>query len=104
MASVKASDEDPRRGWTAAKAIDGRAWVDPEVERLAGISAEELGRDRSPATFDPQRGGVAQPPFDPAKPYMRGYPEQVYKAIVAMPHEVVATQASETEPPVVVED
>lgn len=89
---------------TADKAIDGRAWIDPEVVGLAGISAEELSRYRNPATFDSEGGEVTQPPFDPAKPYMRGYPEQVYKAIIATPDDVVAAQASETEPPVAVEE
>jgi hypothetical protein len=35
---------------------------------------------------------------------MRGYPEQVYKAIIATPGEVVAAQPSQIEPPVAVEE
>lgn len=33
---------------TAEAAIDGRAWIDPEVVGLAGISDQELARYRRP--------------------------------------------------------
>jgi catechol 2,3-dioxygenase-like lactoylglutathione lyase family enzyme len=89
---------------TADKAIDGRAWIDPEVVALAGISAEELERYRDPAPFDSQGGAIPQPPIDRAKPHMRGYPDKVYEAIVGTPDEVIAERASETEPPVAVEE
>jgi catechol 2,3-dioxygenase-like lactoylglutathione lyase family enzyme len=89
---------------TSEKAIDGRAWVDPEVVRLAGISDDELERYRSPAPSDPQGGSVPQPPFDPENPWMRGYPEALYKAMLATPDEVILERSSETEPPVRVED
>ena len=90
---------------TSEKAIDGRAWIDPEVVGLAGISEAELERYRNPAAYEGAGGGVAQPPFDPKKPWMRGYPEEAYKAVVATPDEVVAAQAAAfSDPPVKVED
>ncbi len=90
---------------TSEQPIDGRAWVDPEVVALAGISEEELERYRSPALYEDQGGAVAQPAFDPEKPWMRGYPEDVYKMIAEAPDEAVAAQAAPfAEPPVKVED
>ena len=85
---------------TSQEAIDGRAWIDPEVVGLAGISAEELDRYRSPARYEGEGGTVPQPPFDPEKPWMRGYPEAMYKAIVAQPDEVLAERSSYPDPPV----
>ena len=89
---------------TSEKAIDGRAWIDPEVVGLAGISQAELARYRTPQPHEGKGGAVPQPPFDPEKPWMRGYPEEAYKAVVATPDEVLFERASETEPPVKVED
>lgn len=90
---------------TAEKAIDERAWIDPEVVALAGISEEELARFKRPGAFPGQGGAVAQPPFDPEKPWMRGYGEDVYKMIAAAPDEAIAAQAEPfKEPPVAVED
>jgi glutathione S-transferase len=49
---------------TSQSAIDGPAWIDPEVVALAGISAAELERFRKPAEFASQGGAIAQPPLD----------------------------------------
>ena len=59
---------------TSERAIDGRAWIDPEVVALAGIAPAELERFRSPAPFADRGGALAQPPLDKSKPYMRGWP------------------------------
>ncbi len=89
---------------TSEKPIDGRAWVDPEVVELAGISAEELERYRNPAKYEDEGGTVAQPAFDPEKPWMRGYGEDVYKMVAAAPDEAIAARAEPfKEPPVKVE-
>ncbi len=88
---------------TSEKAIDGRAWIDPEVVGLAGIFEEELERYRNPAPYEGEGGAVPQPPFDPEKPWTRGYPEAAYKAMITTPDEVILERASETEPPVKVE-
>ncbi len=87
---------------TSEAAIDPRAWIDPEVVALAGISAEELERFRQPARYAGQGGAVPQPPIDPAKPHMR-YPAKVYEKIMAMSDEEITRQSSMPEPPVKVE-
>jgi catechol 2,3-dioxygenase-like lactoylglutathione lyase family enzyme len=88
---------------TSESAIDGRAWIDPEVVALAGISAEELERFRKPAAFESKGGAQPQPPLAPDKPRMRGWPPGLYEHFVAMPDEEFTAQMSETEPPVRVE-
>lgn len=87
---------------TSESAIDARAWIDPEVVGLAGISAEELERYKEPAPFNTQNGTVPQPPIDPAKPHM-AYPPEIYKAILAMPDDELTNSRSYSEPPVSVE-
>lgn len=85
---------------TSSKAIDGRAWIDPEVVQLAGISPDELARYREPAPFASQGGAIPQPPIDPAKPHQRGLPKAVYEAILGMSDEEVTARLSESTPPV----
>jgi catechol 2,3-dioxygenase-like lactoylglutathione lyase family enzyme len=89
---------------TSERAIDGRAWIDPEVVGLAGISEQELERFRDPAPYESGEGAVPQPELDPNKPYMRGYPEEIYRAMLDIPDDVVLAKFSENEPPVAVED
>jgi catechol 2,3-dioxygenase-like lactoylglutathione lyase family enzyme len=42
------------------RAIDAEAWIDPEVVREAGISADDLRRFKSPPAFKSQDGRVPQ--------------------------------------------
>lgn len=84
---------------TSRAAIDARAWIDPEVVRLAGISELELARYKSPARYDGEGGRVPQPPMDPAKPHMV-YPEHRYREMLAMSDEEYTRRRSETTPPV----
>lgn len=81
------------------QAIDAEAWIDPEVVALAGISAEELRRFKSPAKFARPARPVPQPAHDPAKPHMV-YPPRAYQAMMQMSDEEVLTRRSQTEPPV----
>ena len=85
---------------TSERAIDGRAWVDPEVVALAGITPAELARFRSPAPYAGEGGKLAQPPLDKSKPYMRGWPPGVYEHLVTVPDDEFTARTSETEPPV----
>ena len=78
--------------------IDERAWIDPEVQELAGISDADLARYLQPASFDRPASAVPQPAFDPAKPHL-GYPEKVYERMLATPDEAF-WNAVESEPPV----
>jgi catechol 2,3-dioxygenase-like lactoylglutathione lyase family enzyme len=80
------------------KAIDAEAWIDPEVVKLAGISAEELARYKNPPAFASQGGKVPQ--VDPAKSkIMMDFPPQ-NRAVLTMTDEEVLARLSETTPPV----
>ncbi len=84
---------------TSEAAIDQRAWIDPEVVALAGISDDKLARFKQPAGYAGEGGTVPQPPIDPSKPHMR-YPPKVYERIMAMGDQEIFEASSETEPPV----
>jgi hypothetical protein len=88
---------------TSQKAIDARAWIDPEVVALAGISPAELARYKSPEPIAATGGALPQPPLDRSKPVMRGWPPGVYEAFAAMSDEEFTARMSETEPPVEVD-
>ncbi|WP_416899935.1 MAG: VOC family protein [Minwuia sp.] len=78
--------------------IDARAWIDPEVVELCGISADELARYKQSSDFDDQGGAVPQPGPDAPGPHMI-YPEALYKAILRTSDEKML-EMSENEPPV----
>lgn len=80
-------------------AIDAEAWIDPEVVALAGISADELRRFKSPAGFTRPAKPVAQPAFEPTRPHM-SLPPRAYQALFGASDEDTFTRMSETEPPV----
>ena len=86
---------------TSEAAIDARAWIDPEVVALAGISEEELTGYVSPPAFEAQGEPVPQPPADPGLPHMH-IPEAVYQAMLAMSDEAYTAKRSQPEPPVAV--
>jgi catechol 2,3-dioxygenase-like lactoylglutathione lyase family enzyme len=79
--------------------LDERAWIDPEVVALAGISADELRGFISPPTFASQGGAVPQPPIDPSKPHA-AYDERVYQFLMTSPDEIVSQTLSVSDPPV----
>lgn len=85
---------------TSDAAIDGRAWVDPEVVELAGITPEELERFRSPTPFERPDEPVAQPVRDPDKPSPRGMPEKLYEAVLRVPDDVISAPTADSKPPV----
>ena len=78
--------------------IDADAWVDPEVQALAGISDDELARYKNPAGFARQAAPVAQPGNDPDRPHLV-YPPAVYAAMIAAPDERM-WNAVDSSPPV----
>ena len=84
---------------TSAAAIDARAWIDPEVVKLAGIAPDDLARFKRPAAYKGEGGKLAQPPYDASKPHQL-YPSQQYKHMLAMSDEQFAKVASVPEPPV----
>jgi len=81
------------------RAIDERQWIDPEVQELCGISADEIERLKQPAGFVRPDQPVAQPPYDEATPNMH-YPPATRDALMAMPDAVVWDKLSVTDPPV----
>ncbi len=81
------------------QAIDAEAWIDPEVVALAGISADELKRFKTPASFVRPSLPVPQPAFDPDKPHM-ALPPAAYRALFGVSDEQTHARMSETEPPV----
>jgi catechol 2,3-dioxygenase-like lactoylglutathione lyase family enzyme len=83
--------------------MDARAWIDPEVAALAGISPEELERFRRPEPFRDSGGAVPNPDASAPGPHMTNYPPGVYERVIATPDHVVRAN-SETEPPVRVVD
>jgi catechol 2,3-dioxygenase-like lactoylglutathione lyase family enzyme len=83
--------------------IDERQWIDPEVQALCGISAEELEQLTAPAGFERPDEPVAQPPYDESKPNMH-YPPTVRDAIMGMPDAAVWADFSVTDPPVPLDD
>lgn len=88
---------------TSEVPIDERAWIDPEVVELAGISAAELERFKAPAQYVARGGTVVQPPIDPAKPHGT-YPPGLYEMLISMPDDELAARMSESTPPVKVAD
>ena len=84
---------------TSAAPIDPRAWIDPEVVALAGISADELERFRQPAPFADRGGEVPQPAYDPDKPHLR-HPMPRYERMLATPDDEYSRTRSYPEPPV----
>ncbi len=80
--------------------IDERAWIDPEVQALAGISADEMTRFTRPAAFDRPATPVAQPAYDPAKPHLV-YPGPVYRSMLGAPDEAML-HAVTNQPPVTI--
>ena len=83
---------------SSAAPIDARAWIDPEVVALNGISASELARYMKPAPYAGEGGTVAQPPFDPAKPNQT-WPAN-FQEVLSWPDEKVTATMSQNEPPV----
>jgi catechol 2,3-dioxygenase-like lactoylglutathione lyase family enzyme len=81
--------------------IDERAWIDPEVTGLCGITSDELDAMKNPAAFESTEEPVPQPPFADA-PYHMHPPEQ-WEKTMAVPDQVMWDNASETTPPVAVD-
>lgn len=83
--------------------IDERAWIDPEVTGLCGISDAELEALKKPAPFERPDSPVSQP--------LEAHPENVraqrdperYARTAALSDDFVWENLSETEPPVNVE-
>ena len=80
--------------------IDERAWIDPEVQALAGISDDELVGYTAPAAYAPGPTPVPQPGHDPSRPHL-AYPPEVYARMLATP-DAAFLHAVSNAPPVAV--
>jgi catechol 2,3-dioxygenase-like lactoylglutathione lyase family enzyme len=79
-------------------AIDARAWIDPEVQALAGISDDELARYKQPLDYLRPDAPVPQPALDGPGPHLI-YPAPIYQHLMSTPDEVM-WHAVESRPPV----
>lgn len=80
--------------------IDERAWIDPEVTELCGISAEELAALIGPAPYHPPAEPVPQPTTPRADNVRAQRNGEAYAKTMALPDDFVWSRLSETEPPV----
>ena len=80
--------------------INAQAWIDPEVQALAGINAEELARFKAPAAFTGQGGAVPQPALDGPGPHMVFDDESRLETVLSMTDAEVSAAMDDTEPPV----
>jgi catechol 2,3-dioxygenase-like lactoylglutathione lyase family enzyme len=83
---------------TSRAAIDAQAWIDPEVVKLNGISAEELARYKNPSTFRSTGTPVAQPARGSGPEYSQMDP--AFAGAFDLPDDVVTRELSESTPPV----
>jgi catechol 2,3-dioxygenase-like lactoylglutathione lyase family enzyme len=83
----------------SSEAIDARAWIDPEVVALAGITPLELARYKKPGDYKDQGGSVKQPGVDAPGPHMTNYPPGVYRRILSTSDEMMSA-GIENQPPV----
>ncbi len=86
---------------TSAEAINPAAWIDPEVQALAGIDALELARYLNPPEHVTTEQAVQQPSLSGPGPHMSNYRDGVYETIMNMPDDELFARMSETQPPVV---
>lgn len=84
--------------------IDARAWIDPEVTGLCGITDAELAAMKNPAPFDRPTEPVPQPTQPHPENARAQHDPERYARSAAIPDEVMWERASETTPPVSVND
>lgn len=83
--------------------IDVRAWVDPEVVTLAGITSQEMARYQRPSSYVDQGGHVPQPTADSSGPHMANFSEGGYERLIGLSDEAVLAM-SQNQPPVTIGD
>ncbi|QII03788.1 VOC family protein (plasmid) [Rhodococcoides fascians A21d2] len=85
---------------TAGVPLDPRAWIDPEVVQLAGISDAELARFTSPKRV-PRTSATAvpQPELNRSVPHF-DFPDSVYEFLATANDEQIAALMADNEPPV----
>lgn len=76
---------------------DPKDSLSPEVQKLAGISDEELARYKNPEVFVGMRGTVKQPGSDAKGPHL-AYPKEVYEAVLKTPDEAIWNSVENRSP------
>lgn len=89
---------------TCGTGIDERAWIDPEVVELCGISAAEVEAMKAPATFERPADPVPQPTEPHPTSVQSQLEPKLMAARAAIPDDEVWNRFSVTEPPVDVGD
>ncbi len=84
---------------TSRAAINAEAWIDPEVVKLNGISAEELARYKNPAPFYPVGTPVPQPPANTGRPEYTQM-DEAFRGAFNLSDDIVTRELSESTPPV----
>ncbi|MBI2799962.1 MAG: VOC family protein [Gammaproteobacteria bacterium] len=84
---------------TSRAAINAEAWIDPEVVKLNGISAEELARYKNPAPFHHVGSPVAQPLANTGRPEYTQM-DEAFGGAFNLPDDFVTRELSESTPPV----
>lgn len=84
-------------------AIDERAWIDPEVTGLCGITAAELAAMKEPAPFERPDDPVAQPAAAHPENVRAERDPEGYARIAQLDDGFVWERLSETTPPVAVD-
>ena len=84
--------------------IDERAWIDPEVTGLCGITDDELAALKAPAEFVPGPEPVPQPAEPHPDQHRAQHAPEALARMFAMSDELVWNKLSETTPPVEVSD
>ena len=79
--------------------IDERQWIDPEVQELCGISADEIERLKHPDGIEIGDEPVAQPGLESSAPRMN-YPDNIYAALMTMSDTDMWNRVSESTSPV----
>jgi len=79
--------------------INEKAWIDPEVVKLNGISPEELECYKYPAEFDRVNEPIAQPAAGTGRPEYKNM-EPEFAGAFDLPDSVVMKELSEATPPV----
>ncbi len=84
--------------------IDARAWIDPEVTNLCGITTAELEAMKNPAPFERPAEPVPQPTEPHPENARAQHDPERYAHAASIPDDVIWRTASETTPPVSVAD
>lgn len=88
---------------SCGEGVDERAWIDPEVTGLCGITEGELDAMKNPAMFERPGEPIAQPTEPHPENARAASDPEGYARVAALPDDFVWEKLSETTPPVQVD-